>query len=169
MRAIFIRHGSATPGGEGGDAPRTLTEAGRAEVRTTASALAAMGAKAQLVLTSPLARAVESANIVAGAHGGAEVEPAEFLAPPVDARAVASRLAELTAKGLQAVALVGHTPSLEKCIGHLIAGRAVGMSLSKAGAACVDLPAEGSSDGPELLWLMRREQLAALAGPDRDP
>ena len=169
MQAIFIRHGSATPAGEGGDAARTLTEAGRTEVRTTASALAAMGAKAHLVLTSPLARAVESAQILAGVHGGAEVEAAEFLAPPVDARAVGSRLAELAGQGLQAVALIGHTPSLEECIGHLVAGRAVGMSLSKAGAACVAFPAEGSSDTPELVWLMRREQLAALAGPAEDP
>ncbi|GAH67307.1 unnamed protein product, partial [marine sediment metagenome] len=109
------------------------------------------------------------AQIVAAVHGAAEVEPAECLAPPVDARAVASRLADLAGRGLQTVALIGHTPSLERCIGHLVAGRAVGMSLSKAGAACVDFPSEGSSEAPELLWLMRREQLAGLAGADDDP
>ena len=169
MQAIFIRHGSATPAGGGGDAARTLTDAGRAEVRTTALALAVMGAKPQFVLASPLARAVETARIVAAVHGDAEVETAEFLAPPVDAGAVASRLADLAGQGLQAVALVGHTPSLERCIGHLVAGRAVGMSLSKAGAACVDFPSEGSSEVPDLVWLMRREQLAGLAGADDEP
>jgi phosphohistidine phosphatase len=169
MQAIFIRHGSATPAGGGGDAARTLTDAGKGEVRTTALALAAMGAKAQFILSSPLARAVETAKIVAAVHGAAEVKTAECLAPPVDAKAVASGLAEMAGQCLQAVALVGHTPSLERCIGHLIAGRAVGMSLSKAGAACVEFPPEGSSDPPELLWLLHREQLADIAGADDDP
>ena len=166
MQVVFVRHGSAEPAGAGGDAVRKLTDVGRGEVRTTAAALATMGLKLERVLTSPLARAVETARIVADRCGGAKIEPAEFLAPPVDAAALAARLAELAGEGVQAVALVGHTPSLESGIGALVADDPrMGLSLSKAGAASVVIPPAESGDRPELQWLMRREQLAIIAGP----
>jgi phosphohistidine phosphatase len=164
MQAVFIRHGSAEAGGTKPDADRQLTEEGHAEVRATAEALRRMGLRLERVLTSPLARAVRSAGLVSEAHGGAAVEVAEFLAPPADAKALRRRLTELAGADVSAVGLVGHTPSLEACIGELIAGPArPGLSLSKAGAACVELPPAGSADRPELQWLMRREQLAALS------
>jgi len=165
MQALFIRHGSAEPAGAWPDADRALTEQGRQEVRRTARALTAMGVKLERVLCSPLTRAVETAGIVAEVHGGAEVDPAEFLAPPTDAKALRKRLAELAGQGLSAVGLVGHTPSLEACVAALV-GRsgAIGLSLSKAGAACVEFDPDEPGGGSELRWLMRREQLAMLSG-----
>ena len=164
MQAIFIRHGDAAPAGGGPDADRQLTEEGRNQSLTAAEALRAMGVKLERVLTSPLARAVQTAGTVAEVHDGAEVEVAEFLAPPGDAKPLGKRLAELDREGISAVALIGHTPSLEECIGELVAGTSgLGLSLQKAGAACVEVPPPESSDSPELRWLMRRGQLAMLA------
>ncbi len=165
MQALFIRHGSAEPAGARPDADRALTEQGRREVRRTAKALTVLGVKLERVLTSPLTRAVETAGIVAEVHGGAGVDPAEFLAPPTDPGAARKRLVELAGKGLSAVALVGHTPSLEACVGALV-GRAgaVGLSLSKAGAACVEIDPDDAPGSSELRWLMRRQQLAMLSG-----
>lgn len=165
MQAIFIRHGAAEPAGGGADADRKLTPAGLAQSRATAEALRAMGVTLRRILTSSLLRAAQTAGAVAEVHGGAEVEVADFLAPPGDAKALRRRLAELAAQGPSPVALVGHTPSLEECIGQLVAGtRGLGMSLQKAGAACVEFPPGESADEPELAWLMRRDQLAALTG-----
>jgi len=164
MLVIFIRHGTATAAGRGGDAARQLTAAGRDEVQATAEGLGAMGVGIDCILTSPLLRATESAGIIAKAHGRAAVEAAEFLAPPGDPKACRRHLESLDPKKVRAVALVGHTPSLEECIGQVVIGaRQMGLSLSKAGAACVDLPAGGADRSAELRWLLRREQLAMLA------
>jgi len=148
MQAIFIRHAAAEGSGAGGDAARKLTDKGREQAKTAAGALTALGIELEALLTSPLVRAVESAEITAAVHG-CPVEPVEGLAPPIDAAAIAARLAELAASGAAAVGLVGNDPRLN-------------ISLSKAGAAAVTLPAEGSEERPELVWLMRREQLALL-------
>ena len=164
MQAIFIRHGDAGPAGAGPDADRKLTQEGRNQSLTAAEALRAMGIKLERVLTSPLARAVQTAGAVAEVHDGAKVEVAEFLAPPGNAKALRERLAGLAAEGTSAVGLIGHTPSLEECIGRLVAAtRGLGLSLQKAGAACVQVPPPESSDDPELRWLMQRKQLAMLS------
>ena len=163
MQAIFIRHGSAEPVGPDGDAARKLTDEGRTQARATAKGLAAMGVNLEVILASPLARAVESADIVAEVHG-CQVERVQCLAPPVDAAGIAARLTELAAGGAAAVGLVGHTPSLEEVIAGLVCtDRRLNISLSKAGAAMVTVAADDSPERPELVWLIRREQLAELA------
>jgi len=165
MQAIFIRHGSAEPAGPVHDADRALTDKGREEVRATAKAIADMGLAAGRVLASPLLRAVQSAEIVADVHGAPEPEVVECLAPPGEFARLNERLAELSDEGVETVALVGHTPSLEDLISRLVAGaRGIALSLSKAGAACVDMPPPDSADRAELRWLLRRKQLAKLAG-----
>ena len=164
MDVVFIRHGSAEAAGAGGDKARLLTAEGQAESRATGEGLGRLGVKLQRVLTSPLVRAVQTAGIVAKAHDGAPVEQTPMLAPPADAQAVRSRLAQLLAEGLDAVGLVGHAPSLDECVGVLVAARPkIGLSLSKAGAACVRLPDDWPDAMPEIRWVLRREQLALLA------
>ncbi len=164
MQAIFIRHASAEPVGAAGDAARALTETGRAEARTTAAALRAMGVRLERVLTSPLARAMETAGIVSEVHDGAPVEPAEFLAPPVDGQALVERLMEFQGQEMGAVGLIGHTPSLERGIGRIVANDpCLAVSLSKAGAAAIVFPKPDTDQRPVLQWVMRREQLAVLA------
>ena len=87
----------------------------------------------------------------------------DALAPPADPGAVRARLAALAREGKSAVGLVGHTPSLEECIAAVLGTPRLEMSLSKAGAACVEVPSPESADAPELSWLMSREQLAAVS------
>ena len=167
MDVIVIRHGSAEPAGGEGDEARRLTKAGKEEVKVTARALRKLGVKLEIILASPLVRAVETAEIVAGIHKGAEVAVEEALRPrdafPI--LPIRDRLGELATDGAAAVALVGHAPSLDECIGELTAGqREAGISLSKAGAACLTMFLEDAPIAAELRWLMRRGQLAKLAG-----
>jgi len=164
---VFIRHASAKPAGAGGDEARRLTEEGRKESHTAARALQALGLKLQRVLASPLVRATETAGILAEVHAAAGPEEAGFLAPPGDAGRLRRRLAELDREGVGVVGLVGHAPSIDELLAALAAGaRDIGASLTKAGAACVGLPAPGTGDPPELRWLMRRSQLGRIAEAD---
>ena len=164
MKVIFIRHASAEPAGADGDEARKLTAEGKAESKATAGALGVLGVRLDLILTSPLVRAVQTARVTAEVHAGAEVQVEDALAPPGDAEALRRRLAALNRGGPETVAVVGHAPSMDGFIAAVAASAEdIGTSLSKAGAACVLLPPPESSDPPELRWLMRREQLAMLA------
>jgi len=164
MNVVLVRHGDAERPGEGGDAGRTLTEKGRQQVRTTARALTALGLTAGEVLTSPLVRAAQSAEVLAEAHGGPPVTRETCLAPPIAQEALLRRLDGLLDRAVETVALVGHAPSLDEFLGLLIAETPrVAISLSKAGAACVTLEKSDAGTDVELRWLMRREQLARLA------
>jgi phosphohistidine phosphatase len=165
MEVIFIRHGSAEPAGAAGDEARKLSGQGEAEVKAAVGGLKALLKGVDVILTSPLVRSVQTAEIVAAGFKGARVERADFLAPPAALPKLRKRLQELNQQDVWTVVLVGHAPSLDQYIGDLVAGKMdIGISLSKAGAACVVLPPAGSTDLPELRWLMRLEELAMLAG-----
>ena len=141
MRVIFIRHGSTEPGRNGkSDAARELTEAGKEEIRTTAKALRKIGVSLERVFTSPLVRAIQTARILAKVHRSAEPEKAGFLAPPGHVAELRTTLRNCLEKGVSTVGLVGHAPSLNELLSETVVGRPdIGVSLSKAGAACVEL------------------------------
>lgn len=166
MDVIFVRHASAQDKSEvSEDSQRRLTDKGRTEARTTARAIRELGEKISVVLTSPAVRAVETAEMLADEHGADRIEQAQMLAHPADAEAVRGRLQQLLAEGVECVAMVGHSPSLDHCVGELVAAQPkIGVSLSKAGAACVELPSDYPNAAPELRWVMRREILAKLVG-----
>jgi len=162
MQVIFIRHGSAEPAGQAGDAARGLTDLGRRQVRTTAAGLKALGVGLNRVLCSPLVRAVQTAEIVAETHGVRQTQEVGFLVPPGDYNELLAVLEDCHAAGDAAVALIGHAPSLTELLGELLAGKPeIGVRLSCAGAACVELSDDDRRAG--LRWLMGADQLAALA------
>jgi phosphohistidine phosphatase len=144
MKVIFVRHAQAEPRGQGlADADRRLVKEGRQQARITAKALDAIGEKVELVLTSPLARARETA---------AELD---------------RTLVELLDKGTSGICLVGHAPTLGDYIARLIgvkAGLSETVDLTKSGAGCVEIEKPTKPLVGTLKWLLRRDHLAALAG-----
>ncbi len=162
MQVIFIRHASPEPAGSEGDAARELTEKGREEARATGKALKVLGVDLQRILSSPLVRAVQTGEILSQVHQQAEVLDVGFLVPPGDFEGLFTVLEDLANEGLETIALVGHTPSLGELLGMLVIGKPnIGVSLSKAGAACVVL--SGGDEPPQLRWVMRRGQLQKLS------
>ena len=68
MQLYLVRHGIAVDGGEAmPDGSRGLTDKGRRRFHRTARAFGKLGHKLDLILTSPLVRAVQTAEILAGA------------------------------------------------------------------------------------------------------
>lgn len=164
MQLIIVRHAKAEDRGRKPDELRRLTGEGKAEARATAKALRAMGAGPDLILTSPLARALETAEVIAGLHGGTKIEQDELLAPGGDFRAMDRRVRDVAGRGVSCLALVGHSPMLNEYIAHLLTGgEEMQVALSKSGAACIEL-ADAWPQGPaELRWLMRKDQLRLAA------
>jgi phosphohistidine phosphatase len=112
---------------------RYLTPEGRRQAALVALHLAAQRVAVEVVLSSPLMRAVQTAELVAAGLRIAAVEALPDLAPGGDAHAAAGELARRTG----AVLAVGHEPDLSG-IGALLCQRRAFPPLHMAQAILVD-------------------------------
>lgn len=69
MGLLLVRHGEAVQGGPDGDLVRYLSPRGRAATLALGLAAKAQGLTAHAIITSPLVRAVQTAEILAHALG----------------------------------------------------------------------------------------------------
>ena len=151
MRLYFLRHGVAEQRGHwtGPDGARPLTKEGIDRMRKQAEAMAKLGLCPELILTSPLARASQTAEIVAKRLQLTEkVVVDERLSSGFDLNALSRILKDNPS--ISELMLVGHEPDFSQVIGRLVGGARV--VLKKGGLACVDVYG-GSSGSAELLWL----------------
>ena len=129
VRIYLVRHAKAAPGDP--DQLRPLNAQGREEARLLAEQLAAD--RPDAIVTSPLLRARETAEVLARACG-LEAVPDERLAPgatSLDARHAAKGRGER-------VVLVGHQPDLGRIAAALSGGDEP--PFPTAGIAVIDLP-----------------------------
>ena len=157
-----IRHGVAEDRGDAwpDDAKRPLTDEGTSGMRKTARGLARLGVCIDIVLTSPLVRARQTAELVAsGLDPRPSVVNVDSLAPDGTFPAVVADLEKQRRK--TRIALVGHEPMLGELAARLIGSRHP-IELKK-GAVCridvEDLPPAGPGD---LRWLLTPKILRAL-------
>jgi phosphohistidine phosphatase len=158
----LVRHGLAEERGDAwpDDAKRPLTEEGMDRMRKAARGLARLGVTIDIVLTSPLVRARQTAEIVA-----AELDPrpslssVESLSPAGSFSAVIADLEKHARK--TRIALVGHEPGIGELAARLIGSRhAIEF---KKGAVCrIDVEALPPSGPGDLRWLMTTKILRAI-------
>jgi phosphohistidine phosphatase len=143
----------------GRDEDRRLTETGQAQAEAVGRGLAALSNGIALVLTSPYARARQTAEAVAKALGVTGVRATRALEPDRDPEDV---LSEVEESGEEAVLLVGHAPLLGHLLGRLVSGDSDGdVPLSKASAAWLSLG--GGHRRGRLLALLPATLLERLA------
>src|SRR5690349_2561607 len=118
MELYFLRHAIAADAGPDGmgDAARPLTKEGIAKMQAGARGMRRLGVKPDALLSSPLARARETAAIVAR-ELELEMHLADELAPGCDAAQLFALLGEHRAA--ERVMLVGHEPDFSSLIGAL--------------------------------------------------
>ncbi|HEX9371532.1 MAG TPA: phosphohistidine phosphatase SixA [Roseiflexaceae bacterium] len=150
MELYFLRHGvAANLGPEGsGDAGRPLTKDGIAKMKAEAGGMRRLGLRIDTLLSSPLVRARETAEIVAR-ELGIELQLADALAPGCDLARLFDLLAEHRAA--ERVMAVGHEPDFSTMIAALAGGGRV--QLKKGGLGRVDLDVLEEGAGT-LLWLL---------------
>lgn len=122
MRLLLLRHGIAQDAGPDTgwrDEPRALTARGIARMQEEARGMAALGVRADAILTSPLVRCRQTAEIVAAAIGGGVREDAR-LRPGADLDLVEDILLEHPDAG--SVLLCGHQPDLSQLVAALTGG-----------------------------------------------
>jgi len=152
VNLYFLRHGPAFDQAEwsGTDFDRPLTKEGRRRMAREAEAFVRLALKLDVIVTSPLVRARETAEIVAVAlkqTGALVVDDRVGLDFDV------SRLAAILGdhRATNAVMLVGHEPGMSETIGRVVGAARVEMK--KGGLAYVELPTPPSLVGT-LVWLL---------------
>lgn len=164
MELYILRHGKAGKIAEGGgsDASRALTRRGRTEVEQIAAWISSREVSLDLIATSPLTRALETAEIIAGAYPSAKGPVLwDELAPGMDFDRLMSRIRQhdLTSS----LIIVGHEPSLSACISRIIAGDdRVRLSLKKGGLAKIQDFHPSEPAAGELAWLLSPRHMLCL-------
>jgi phosphohistidine phosphatase len=150
MKLYFLRHGIAADVGPAGtgDAGRPLTKEGIEKMQAEARGLARMGVRPEVLLSSPLVRARETAEIVAR-ELGLEVQLVNALAAGADTRRLLDLLGQH--RRAESVMVVGHEPDFSRMIGDLTGGSQV--VLKKGGLGRVDLDVLERGGGA-LAWLL---------------
>jgi phosphohistidine phosphatase len=160
---LIIRHAIAVDPESAGvdDADRPLTEEGANKWKEAAQGLAAILDPPGALLTSPLLRARQTAEIAGQAWGGLSPRKTDALAGgEFDelARVVDNH------RDQELVALVGHEPWVSSLLARLLGTRhGERLSFKKGGAALVELPAALAAGG-HLVWLLPPRLLRALGG-----
>jgi phosphohistidine phosphatase len=145
MQLYFLRHGEADwPGWTKPDDERPLTDFGKKEVRQVANFLNRLKVKPDLIVTSPLQRALQTAE-VAAKQLKTKLRQDEALEPGFGISELRTVLKRHRSKVLM---LVGHEPDFSSVISALTGAF---LKLSKAGMALVDIDPE--TDKGRLLWL----------------
>lgn len=154
--AIAAERGPAWPD----DALRPLTPHGIERFRRAARGVVRYGAAIEQVLSSPLTRARQTADLLARAAGvSAHIAVMETLAPGHPSRAVVEELFR-TARPA-AIALVGHEPDLGRLAAYLL-GAATPVPFKKGGMCRIDLPDTGVPPRGTLIWCMAPRVLRML-------
>ena len=158
----FIRHGLAEERGDAwpDDSKRPLTDEGMSRIRKAARGLARIGVTIEVVLTSPLVRARQTAEqLAAGLDPRPSMVNVDSLAPDGSYAAVIADLEKHARKSR--IALVGHEPMIGELAARFIGSRHP--IEFKKGAVCridlEDLPPAGPG---ELRWYLTPKILRAL-------
>ena len=145
MRLYFLRHGRADwPEWTKPDDERPLTERGKKEMRQVAKFLVRLKVKPDLIVTSPLPRASQTAQIAAE-QLKTKLREDETLKPGFgmsELRTVLKR------HHLKILMLVGHEPDFTDVISALTGAC---LKLSKGGVGLIDVDPEAEKG--KLLWL----------------
>lgn len=158
MKCYFLRHGQAGEPEDwsGSDFDRPLTDEGIERMRRAAQTMADMRLDLNVIVTSPLVRARQTAAIVARAL---QLTDRLIEDPRLGGGFGPGNLPDVLADHAKAnaVLLVGHEPAMSRTVGHLVGGAAI--DFKKGTLACVNLHNPANLRG-ELLWLIPAKILA---------
>ena len=154
MKIYLIRHASAVGIGGGivRDAQRTLTNEGKSEAAHVARAMKSIGVKPDILVTSPLIRAKETAEILQSELGG-ELHTSDSLAPGVTPANVFRFLSKFP--DANEIVLAGHEPDMGDLVKVLVGGGIeFSMPFTQAGVCCVEVVDVPPSMAGILKWLI---------------
>ena len=168
MEIYLIRHAIAQQLGQKNDftdEKRALTSQGRERMREIARGLKRLGVVPDLVMTSPLARAMETGDILAEALGleHKQIKRSDALLPGGSFDQLFAELKHQ--KRTESVALVGHEPDLSSLLSRIVSGDgSLSIPLKKGGVCCISVSETVPAFKGSLIWLLTPKQLRLLGG-----
>lgn len=165
MEILVIRHAEAEEVHDAAvagrvDAQRALTKEGIKRMRKGAAGLHLLVEDLGFILSSPLVRAVQTADILAAVYPKAERAEHTRLASGFNP----AKLLEWCVKQPGPLALVGHEPDLSGWVGYVTTGASRGLvNMKKGSVCCLDVPETAHPGEGRILWLMTLKQLVRLA------
>ena len=150
----LIRHGVAAERGENfpDDTKRPLTNEGVQKLRKEAKALVALDITFDVVLTSPLVRTRQTAEVVAAAFRNAPpIANMASLAPGSPHNAIIEELSKHHRR--HRIAMVGHEPGLGELAGRLIGVRRP-LEFKKGAICRIDVAALPPTGPGQLRWFL---------------
>jgi phosphohistidine phosphatase len=158
MRIFILRHAIAEDTAKGGDSQRALSEEGRKKMRDAAAGFARLELKIDVIYSSPLVRAVQTAEILAKSIGyTSKIETMQELSPGNSPQSVSDRLRSLKKSG--SIVLSGHEPNCSELAGYLLGGAQIEF---KKGAICL-IETESATEGSgTLIWHLSPQALRLL-------
>lgn len=164
MDCILFRHGIAAERDEwdGPDGDRPLTERGAKRVTQVAAGLKWLEAQPTHIYSSPLVRALETAEILqASLSLSRAIERVDELLPDAAPDRLLSLFHDLPEDSC--VLCVGHEPHLGTAASIMLAGKpSMAFPFKKAGACLIELPTPPKIGRGVLRWWMEPGQLRAL-------
>jgi len=145
----FLRHGDAGSPSATDDDARELTDRGAAGLRAATRLWQRLNLRPDVVISSPLARAVQTAQIFCDAFGGAPIVD-DGLRPGASWGQLGRALSRHP--DARRVMFVGHEPDLSSAIAELTGAASVRMR--KGGLACVEFYGVPEPGGGEIAWLI---------------
>jgi phosphohistidine phosphatase len=166
MKLLIVRHADAGDRDEFAqtgqpDHLRPLSPKGRDQIKDAMRGLQKLVPSADLVVTSPYTRAVQTAETVRGAYEKAAHEETRTLEPEVPPAEFAAWLREQD--DYEVVVAVGHEPHLSTLATWLLAGLDDSrIDLKKCGACLLVFDGRVKKASGTLRWLMGPKELAAI-------
>lgn len=158
---LLVRHAIAEDRGPAwpNDDERPLTKKGEDRLREIARRLEGMGETADLIVSSPLKRAIDTARILQKEWEPlSDISIIEALSPGHEP---AATMAAVTAEAIRPrIALVGHEPDLGELAAWLI-GAKQALPFKKGGVARIDLDSLSRPQEGQLVWLATPKLLRA--------
>ena len=149
MILYFLRHGKAGSPRPTDDDARELTERGRAGLRAAAPLWRRLNLRPDVVISSPLPRALQTAEMFCQAVGGTPVTD-DALRPGASWDRMARAMA--THADARRVMFVGHEPDLSTAMVELTGAASIRMR--KGGIGCVEFYGVPEPGSGEIAWLL---------------
>jgi|ERR1700724_2097179 phosphohistidine phosphatase len=164
MELLIVRHAIALERDRQrwrDDGARPLSPAGMRQSRKAAAGLKEFSKAPDRLLTSPLIRARQTAQILTDVAGWPQAEEAPELSPGGAALAVLTLLGQKRGK---VVAVVGHEPGLGALLAVCLLGEggAMAIEMKKNAVACVSFEGSPRAGRAVLKWLATPRMLRGL-------
>ena len=153
MQIYILRHGIAEDAAPGGsDAGRALTQEGKRKVRNVLERARRAGVRPSMIVTSPLRRALETAEIAAAVLGApSELVRTNALLPSGSPDKVWK---EIRARGAEEILLAGHEPLLSILTAYLLGCPALQVRMKKAALVAIEAAVEEMQPHGILQWML---------------